>query len=56
MKFENKANKLREQETLKTFANHFGLTFAKHPEYAHIDAALYNKGMSYRICRSKGSS
>ena len=36
MKFENKENKLREKETLKTFCDHFGMTFAKHPEYAHI--------------------
>jgi hypothetical protein len=54
MKFENKANKLREQETLKTFANHFGLTFAKHPEYAHIDAALYNKGSLTGFAEVKG--
>ena len=54
MKFENKANKLREQETLKTFANHFGLTFAKHPEYAHIDAALYNKGRITGFAEVKG--
>ena len=54
MKFENKANKLREQETLKTFANHFGLTFAKHPEYAHIDAALYNNGSLIGFAEVKG--
>ena len=54
MKFENKANKLREKETLKTFANHFGLTFAKHPEYAHIDAALYNKGSLTGFAEVKG--
>ena len=54
MKFENKANKLREQETLKTFANHFGLTFAKHPEYAHIDAALYNNGSLVGFAEVKG--
>ena len=54
MKFENKANKLREQETLKTFANHFGLTFSKHPEYAHIDAALYNKGSLTGFAEVKG--
>ncbi len=54
MKFENKANKLREQETLKTFANHFGLTFAKHPEYAHIDAVLYNKGKITGFAEVKG--
>ena len=29
MKFESNDNKLREQETLKTFSRHFGLTFAK---------------------------
>ena len=54
MKFENKENKLREQETLKTFANHFGLTFAKHPEYAHIDAALYNNGSLVGFAEVKG--
>ena len=54
MKFQNKANKLREQETLKTFANHFGLTFAKHPEYAHIDAVLYNKGNLIGFAEVKG--
>ena len=54
MKFENKANKLREQETLKTFANHFGMTFAKHPEYAHIDAVLYNKGRITGFAEVKG--
>ena len=54
MKFENKENKLREQETLKTFANHFGLTFAKHPEYAHIDAALYNNGSLIGFAEVKG--
>lgn len=54
MKFENKKNKLREQETLKTFANHFGLTFAKHPEYAHIDAALYNNGSLIGFAEVKG--
>ena len=31
----------------------FGLAFAKQTEYGHIDAALYNKGSLYRICRSK---
>ena len=54
MKFENKENKLREQETLKTFANNFGLTFAKHPEYAHIDAALYNNGSLIGFAEVKG--
>ena len=54
MKFENKENKLREQETLKTFANNFGLTFAKHPEYAHIDAALYNNGSLVGFAEVKG--
>jgi len=54
LKFESKANKLREQETLKTFANHFGLTFAKHPEYAHIDAVLYNKGRMTGFAEVKG--
>ena len=54
MKFENKANRLREQETLKTFCNHFGLTFAKHPEYAHIDAVLYNKGRITGFAEVKG--
>ena len=54
MKFENKENKLREKETLKTFANHFGLTFAKHPEYAHIDAVLYNKGRITGFAEVKG--
>ena len=54
MKFENKENKLREQETLKAFANHFGLTFAKHPEYAHIDAVLYNKGKITGFAEVKG--
>jgi len=54
MKFESKDNKLREQETLKTFSKHFGLTFAKHPEYAHIDAALYNKGNLIGFAEVKG--
>ena len=54
MKFENKDNKLREKETLKTFCNHFGLTFAKHPEYAHIDAVLYNKGRITGFAEVKG--
>jgi hypothetical protein len=54
MKFENKANKLREKETLKTFCDHFGMTFAKHPEYAHIDAVLYNKGRITGFAEVKG--
>jgi len=54
MKFENKENMLREQETLKTFANNFGLTFAKHPEYAYIDAALYNNGSLVGFAEVKG--
>ena len=54
MKFENKANKLREQETLKAFSDSFGLTFAKHPEYAHIDAALYNNGSLVGFAEVKG--
>jgi hypothetical protein len=54
MKFENKANKLREQEALKTFSKHFGLTFAKHPEYAHIDAVLYNQGRITGFAEVKG--
>ena len=54
MKFENKANKLREKETLKTFCDHFGMTFAKHPEYAHIDAVLYNKGSITGFAEVKG--
>ena len=54
MKFENKENKLREKETLKTFCDHFGLTFAKHPEYAHIDAVLYNKGRITGFAEVKG--
>ena len=54
MKFENKGNKLREKETLKTFCKHFGLTFAKHPEYAHIDAALYNQGSLTGFAEVKG--
>jgi len=54
MKFENKENKLREKETLKTFCDHFGMTFAKHPEYAHIDAVLYNKGRITGFAEVKG--
>ena len=54
MKFERKENKKREIETLKTFCNHFELTFAKHPEYAHIDAALYSKGKITGFAEVKG--
>jgi hypothetical protein len=54
MKFENKENKLREKETLKTFCDHFEMTFAKHPEYAHIDAVLYNKGRITGFAEVKG--
>ena len=54
MKFENKENKLREKETLKTFCDHFGMTFAKHPEYAHIDAVLYIKGRITGFAEVKG--
>ena len=54
MKFENKANNSSEQGTLKTFCNHFGMTFAKHPEYAHIDAVLYNKGSITGFAEVKG--
>ena len=54
MKFENKENKLREKETLQTFCKHFDLTFAKHPEFAHIDAALYNKGRLTGFAEVKG--
>ena len=54
MKFEKKENKKREKETLKTFCNHFELTFAKHPEYAHIDAVLYSKGKITGFAEVKG--
>jgi ADP-heptose:LPS heptosyltransferase len=54
MKFERKENKKREKETLKTFCNHFELTFAKHPEYAHIDAVLYSKGKITGFAEVKG--
>ena len=54
MKFERKANKKREIETLKTFCKHFELTFAKHPEYAHIDAVLYSKGKITGFAEVKG--
>ena len=54
MKFENKANKLREKEALTIFSNHFGLTFSKHPEYAHIDAVLYNNGKLTGFAEVKG--
>ena len=54
MKFERKENKQRENETLKTFCKHFELTFAKHPEYAHIDAVLYSKGKITGFAEVKG--
>tara|TARA_R110000744_G_scaffold71745_3_gene144628 strand:+ start:85 stop:510 length:426 start_codon:yes stop_codon:yes gene_type:complete len=54
MKFENKDNKLREQEALQLFSNNLGLTFKKHSEYAHIDAALYNKGNLIGFAEVKG--
>ena len=54
MKYERKENKKREKETLKTFCKHFELTFAKHPEYAHIDAVLYSKGKITGFAEVKG--
>tara|TARA_R110002020_G_scaffold350913_4_gene564261 strand:- start:256 stop:681 length:426 start_codon:yes stop_codon:yes gene_type:complete len=54
VKFENKKNKLREKEALQSFCKHFKLTFDKHPEYAHIDAVLYSKGIMTGFAEVKG--
>tara|TARA_R110001599_G_scaffold59069_1_gene163776 strand:+ start:661 stop:1086 length:426 start_codon:yes stop_codon:yes gene_type:complete len=54
MKFEKKENKEREKKALELFSNNFNLTFAKHPEYANIDAVLYNKGKITGFAEVKG--
>ena len=54
MKFEKKINKDREKNALKIFSKKFNLTFAKHPEYAHIDAVLYNNGKITGFAEVKG--
>ena len=54
MKFERKAHRERQNKALKQFCNHFGLTYGSHEEYAHIDAALYNKGKLTGFAEVKG--
>ena len=54
MKFEKKENKEREKKALILFSKNFGLTFSKHPEYAHIDAVLYNNGKITGFAEVKG--
>ena len=54
MKFEKKANKEREKNALQLFCNNFGMTYQKHIEYAHIDAALYVGGKITGFAEVKG--
>ena len=54
MKFENKANRERQNNALKKFCKHFELTYGSHEEYAHIDAVLYNKGRIIGFAEVKG--
>ena len=54
MKFERKEHRERQNKALTQFCNHFDLTYGSHEEYAHIDAALYNKGKLTGFAEVKG--
>tara|TARA_R110002020_G_scaffold188206_1_gene386903 strand:+ start:971 stop:1399 length:429 start_codon:yes stop_codon:yes gene_type:complete len=54
MKFERKEHRKRQDKALTQFCNHFGLTYGSHQEFAHIDAALYDKGRLTGFAEVKG--